>query len=128
MSNAKPKILLVEDEVDLVELLQTRLGNNGYDVDAAYDGKQAVEKVRRNRPDIIILDIMLPKMNGYEVCDIIKKDANLKNIPIVVLSARVQDADKKKAFEAGADAYITKPFDSADLMKAVENYLKKSQK
>lgn len=120
----KKRILLVEDETDLVEMVKLRLEANGYEVLTAYDGQEALEKARREKPDLIVLDLMLPKIDGYKVCRMLKFDEKYKNIPILMFSARAQDSDKKLGEEVGADAYVTKPFEPEILLGKIKELLK----
>ena len=106
----KKKILLVEDEKVLIETVTLRLEANGYEVIPAYDGFEGLEKAKKEKPDLIILDLMLPKMDGYKVCGLLKADTRYNKIPIIMFTARAQESDKKMGKEVGADAYITKPF------------------
>jgi len=117
------KILLVDDETDLVEMVKMRLEANGYEVVPAYDGQDGLEKARSLKPDLIILDLMLPKMDGYKVCRMLKFDEKYKNIPIVLFTARVQEADQKMGEEVGANAYITKPFEPQALLDKIKELL-----
>lgn len=118
------KILLVEDEMDLVEIMKIRLESSGYDVITAYDGQEALDKARSESPDLIILDIMLPKIDGYKVCRMLKFDFKYKHVPVIMFSARAQDSDKKLGEEVGADVYITKPFEPKMLLGEIEELLK----
>jgi len=120
---AKKKILVVEDEKDMTETLAFRLESNDYEVVKAYDGQEALEKVRKEKPDLIILDLMLPKIDGYKVCRMLKFDEKYKSIPIIMLTARAQETDKKMGEEVGADAYITKPFESRDLLEKIKRFV-----
>src|SRR3989339_1376415 len=104
------KILVVDDEPDVVKLLKVRLEASGYAVIEAYDGQEGLDKAHNEMPDLIILDLMLPKLNGYQVCRMLKFDAKYQKIPIILLTARAGDEDQKQSVEAGANAYITKPF------------------
>lgn len=121
---ANKKILLVDDEKDLVDTVSFRLKASGYDVVTAYDGQEALTKTRLEKPDLIVLDLMLPKMDGYKVCRMLKFDERYKDIPIIMFTARVQDSDRKMGEEVGADAYITKPFDPQNLLGKVKELLK----
>jgi len=121
----KKKILVVDDERDLVEIMTFRLKSAGYDVLSAYDGQEALEKARRDKPDLIILDLMLPKIDGYKVCGMLKFDARFKKIPIILFTARAQEVDKKTGEDMGADAYITKPFEPAAFLAKIEELLKR---
>lgn len=122
---AQKKILLVDDEVDFVEVLRVRLENNNYEVIVAYDGEEGLEKAEREAPDLIILDIMLPKISGFDVCRKLKVDENFKNIPVIMLSAKFQANDIKFGMAMGADAYITKPFEPDVLIGKMQELLKK---
>jgi len=119
------KILIVEDEPVVVSVLTTRLEALGYEIIVAIDGEEALQKTEKEKPDLIILDIMLPKMDGFRVCRILKYDGRYKNIPIIVLTARSQEKDKEVGMDVGADVYITKPYKAEELIDAVEKYLKK---
>ncbi len=118
------KILLVDDEKDLVETVTIRLEASGYQVLPAYDGQEGLDKAKKERPDLIILDLMLPKMNGYKVCGLIKADTRYNKIPIIMFTARAQEADRKMSEEVGADAYVTKPFEPEILFAKIKELLK----
>lgn len=118
------RILIADDEEDVVTTLQFTLEKEGYQCLTAYDGKEALDKAKRENPDLIILDIMMPKMNGYEVSRLLKFDARFKHIPIVMLTARTQAKDKEIGRDTGADMYVTKPFEMDDLVSTVHNILK----
>jgi len=120
---AKKRILLVEDETDLVRAMQVRLEAAGYDVLAAYDGQEALEKAKKEKPDLIVLDLLLPKMDGYKVCGLLKKDTRYAKIPIVILTAKAQEEDRKLGKELDADAYITKPFDYQVILSKIEELI-----
>lgn len=120
----KKRILIVEDEKDLVEILTFRLQSAGYEVIAAYDGQDGLDKARTEKPSLIILDLMLPRIDGYKVCGMLKFDARFKKIPIILFTARAQEADRKMGTEVGADAYITKPFEPAALLAKIKELLK----
>ena len=119
----KKKILIVDDEKDLVENVTMRLVHAGYEVLPSYDGVHAFEQVRKEKPDLIILDIMLPKMDGYKVCGLLKKDARYAKIPIIMFTAKAHEADEKLAGEVGADAYVIKPFEAKALLGKIEELL-----
>ncbi len=118
------KILVVDDEVDLVETVRFPLELEGYDVLVSYNGEDALSQARKENPDLIILDLMLPKLDGYKVCRLLKFDERYKHIPIFMLTAKIQEKDKILGMETGADEYITKPFDMDYLMEKVKAYLK----
>lgn len=119
------KILVVDDEPDYVTLVKTRLEANQYEVLTAGDGQEGLEKAKREKPDLIILDLMLPKMGGYKVCALLKKDTRYAKIPIILLTARAQDEDQKLGLECGANAYLTKPFDAPTLLAKIQELLGK---
>lgn len=106
----KKRILVIDDEQDIVNMLKLRLIAGGYDVLTSSDGIEGLNIARRDRPDLILLDLMLPRMDGYKICALLKKDTRYANIPIIMFTAKAQEADKQMGSEAGADAYITKPF------------------
>jgi len=117
------RILVVDDEVQLVEMVKIRLEANGYEILSAYDGQEALDKARKEKPDLIVLDLMLPKLDGYKVCRMIKFDDRYKNIPIILFSARAQESDKEMGIQVGADAYITKPFEPQVLLSKIKELL-----
>ena len=119
----KKKILLVEDEVDLVKAIELRLTKEGFDVITSLDGEDALKKARRENPDLLILDLMLPKIDGYKVCRLLKFDQKYKNVPVIMLTARVEERDRNLGMEMGADEYITKPFEWNDLLAKILNFL-----
>jgi len=118
------KILIVEDEEDVLELLCTILRLDGYEVLCAKDGEEALSIARLDSQDIILLDIQLPKLNGYEVCKSVKSDAAMSHTKVLMISGMTQSFDRMKAREAGADDFITKPFSSAALLEKVEELLR----
>jgi DNA-binding response OmpR family regulator len=120
----KKKILLVDDEPLLVEMVSMRLEANDYEVMCAGDGQEALEKVRKVKPDLIILDLMLPKIDGYKVCRMLKFEDQYKNIPILLFTARAQQSDMKLGEDVGADAYLVKPFDAEVLLAKIKELLK----
>jgi len=119
----KAKILIVDDNVDTVELLTKRFHAEGYDTSEAYDGEQALQQVEEYQPDIILLDIMMPKIDGYEVSKRLKSYDNTKHIPIIMLSAKARVPDKIKGLDLGADDYIVKPFDYRELSQRVKYWV-----
>jgi DNA-binding response OmpR family regulator len=118
------KILVVDDDRVIQQLLVVNLELEGYEVDVASDGEQALERVRDGRPELVILDIMMPKLDGWEVCRRIKQDPDVKDTPIIFLSARAQDMDVRRGYATGVDAYLTKPFDPVELLDLVERVLR----
>jgi DNA-binding response OmpR family regulator len=121
---SKKRILVVDDEVDLVETVRFSFELEGYDVLVAYNGEEALNQARKENPDLILLDLMLPKLDGYKVCRLLKFDERYKHIPILMLTAKIQEKDKVTGMETGANEYITKPFEMDELMKKVKNYLR----
>ncbi len=120
----KKRILLVDDEKDLVENVILRLEASGYEVIAAYDGQEGFDKARKDKPDLIILDLMLPKLDGYKVCRMLKFDEKYKNIPVILFTARGQESDQKMGRDVGANAYIIKPFEGKALLNKIKELLK----
>ena len=121
---AKKRILIVEDERQMVEMMKMRLEANDYEVLAAYDGQEGLDMAKKEKPDLIILDLMLPKMNGYKVCGLLKKDARYAKIPIMIFTAKAQEEDKKLGEEVGADGYLTKPFEPETLLNKIKELIK----
>ena len=117
-------VLIVDDEPDIVESIKFRLELETIECLEAYDGEEALLKAKKEKPDLILLDIMLPKMNGYKVARLLKFDSSYKHIPIIMLTARTQEQDIKLGKETGADEYVTKPFDMDTLISLVKKYLK----
>jgi DNA-binding response OmpR family regulator len=117
-------ILLVDDELDILAMLKMRLEANDFEVITAIDGLEALEKARNNKVALIILDLMLPKMDGYKVCRMLKFDERYRNIPVIILTARSQKIDKEMAEGVNADAYITKPFEPQELITKIQELLK----
>ncbi len=120
MDNSKRKILIVDDERYILHILDFSLGAEGYEVITAGDGEQAVERTRSDRPDLIVMDIMMPKMDGFEACKAIKADPDTQSIPVIMLTAKGREIDKKRGLDAGADEYLTKPFSPAKLIERVQ--------
>ena len=125
MAETKKKILVVDDELDMLMVIKLRLEASGYEVITATDGLDGLNAARRVKPDLIVLDIMLPKMNGYKVARFLKFDEEYKNIPIVMLTALSGEEDRSTGIETGADAYLTKPFETQQLLDAVREFLEK---
>ncbi len=123
---AKGKILVVDDEIYIVHILDFSLGMEGYEVLTALDGEQALEKARAEHPDLVVLDIMMPKLDGYETCKMLKADPKTKDIPVILLSAKGRNVDQKVGFEVGADDYITKPFSPRKLVERINTILGQS--
>ena len=117
------RILIIDDEVQLVEMVKMRLEAAGYETISAYDGQEGLEKAKKEKPDLIILDLMLPKMDGYKVCGLLKNDARYSKIPIIMFTARVQEEDMRLGKDLGAEAYVTKPFDPKILLSKIKELL-----
>lgn len=122
------KILIIEDDEHIQELLRFNLQTNGYDVIMASDGLQGLEMAKENLPDMILLDLMLPKMDGLDVCRAVKSDAQMMTIPIIMLTAKGSETDKVLGLELGADDYLTKPFSIRELMARIKAVLRRGSK
>ncbi|MDA8097975.1 MAG: response regulator transcription factor [Clostridia bacterium] len=120
------KILVVDDEKHIIELLKFGLEREGYQVLVAYDGSQALELISREAPDLVVLDVMLPEIDGFAVCRAIRGDARTREVPVIMLSARGQELDKVLGLELGADDYVTKPFSVRELVARVKARLRRS--
>lgn len=118
------KILVTDDSPTIVAMIKEFLGSAGYNVITASDGQEALDKCKKDRPDLIILDLMLPKIDGYKVCAMLKFDKNYSKIPIIILTARAGESDKDLGLEVHADAYITKPFEPDALLTKVKELIK----
>jgi twitching motility two-component system response regulator PilG len=119
----KKKILIVEDEESLLKLESILLTSKGYHVEGAADGLAALEAVKRLAPDLVLLDIMLPEIDGFEVCRRIKEDAETKHIPVIMLTAKKSREDMARGEQVGADWYITKPFKSAMVIETIQRFI-----
>ena len=117
-------VLIVEDEKNIVDILRFNLERKGYRVLEAYDGEEGLRKARTEKPDLILLDIMLPKMIGFDVCEALRKDGD--NVPILLLTAREEETDKVLGLEIGADDYITKPFSMREVIARVEANIRRT--
>ena len=118
------KILVVDDEKDIIKLLEIRLKGHGFELISASNGAHAVEQVRAEEPDLVILDVMMPSPNGFQVCRMMKDDPELRRIPVILLTAKANESDKFWGMESGADAYETKPYDFTSLFKKIQGLLK----
>ena len=118
------RILVVDDEEDIVKLVKMYLEHHRYEVIIANDGQEGLEKAKTEKPDLIVLDLMLPKMHGYKVCGLLKKDTRYAKTPVILFSAKAQEKDIKLGQEVGADAYITKPFEPEFLLVKIKELLK----
>lgn len=122
-----PRILVVDDEKNILELVRFNLEREGYQVLTALDGARGLELARRENPDLIVLDVMLPGMSGLEVCRELHRDPATKDIPIIMLSARAEELDRVLGLEMGADDYVTKPFSPRELVARVKARLRRSR-
>lgn len=119
------RILVVDDDKSIVKILTAYLEQSGYQALTAYDGEMAMHQLRRERPDLVILDLMMPHRDGWEVTRIIRSDKTLAATPIIMLTARIEDTDKIVGLELGADDYITKPFNAREVMARVKSLLRR---
>lgn len=117
------RILIVEDEPDLVEVLSIIFRAYGYETEVAGDGVSALEAIAARPPDLVLMDVMMPRMNGLEVCRRLKQDPATRSLPVVLLTAKAHDVDKANGLEAGADAYLAKPFENVDLIATVQRVI-----
>jgi len=120
---SKKKIVIVDDEQDILKTLKIFLEAEGFDVVTASDGVEGLDKIRKEKPDAVILDIMLPKTDGYKICRILKFDKKYRGIPVVIFTAKAQEEDERMGKEVRADAYITKPFDPDVLLAKLKELL-----
>ncbi len=120
---SKKKILIVEDEESLLKLESILLTSRGYDVKGVADGRAALESIATAKPDLVLLDIMLPEMDGFEVCRQIKSNEVTRHIPVIMLTAKKSREDMIKGEQVGADWYITKPFKSAMVIETIQRFL-----
>ena len=121
------KIVLAEDEPQIARLVEFKLKKEGYEVTWKENGEEALASIKEEKPDLILLDVMMPVMGGYEVLRRLKEDENLKSIPVVMLTARAQERDVVKGIDLGAEDYISKPFHPAELLARVKRILGKSR-
>ncbi|MFO0899441.1 MAG: response regulator [Pirellulales bacterium] len=127
-SMSRERILVVDDEEDLLELISYNLGKEGYRVECVASGEEAITTARNTLPDLIVLDLLLPRVDGLEVCRILKRDPKTQHVPIVMLTAKSEEADVVSGLELGADDYITKPFSPRVLMARVRAVLRRKAK
>jgi DNA-binding response OmpR family regulator len=123
MSDDPPLILCADDDEDILSLVALRLRRAGYEVVQAHDGHVALELARSRRPSVAVLDVMMPRLTGHEVLAAIRADDELRELKVVLLSARVQEVDVERGMEAGADAYLAKPFRAEELLEQVKALL-----
>lgn len=125
MAETKHRVLVVDDEPHIAKIVKKQLEVSGYDVIVAVDGDMALTKIREEHPELVLLDVMLPKRNGYEVLGILKQDEQLKHIPVMMLTAKAQQQDQQASLEHGADAYLAKPFQLEELTDQVRALLER---
>ena len=123
----RDRVLIVEDEPDVAELMRYNLAKEGYEVALVGNGAEALEQARRSRPDMILLDIMVPGLNGWEVCRRLKQDAHTRAVPVIMVTGRAEEGDKVLGFEMGADDYITKPFSPRELLARVRAVMRRGK-
>jgi two-component system alkaline phosphatase synthesis response regulator PhoP len=133
-ANAKPeasprtgRVLVIEDDPDVAELIRYNLIKEGYEVSISAKGIQGLEQAKASRPDMILLDIMVPEMNGWEVCRRLKQDAELRGTPVIIVTGRAEEGDKVLGFEMGADDYVTKPFSPRELVARVRAVMRRGK-
>lgn len=114
------KILAVDDEKHIVRLVQVNLERAGYEVVTAHDGKEALQQVANENPDLVVLDVMMPYMDGFEVLQNLRRNPSTRDIPVIMLTAKAQDADVFKGWQSGVDCYLTKPFNPMELLSFVK--------
>jgi DNA-binding response OmpR family regulator len=124
---SKKKVLVVDDEPSIVRLIQVKLIKEGFEVITAFNGQEALEKARSERPDLILLDVMMPKMSGHKVCAELKKDTVLKTIPVIMLTAVGEFEQQLKGLQLGAAEYLTKPFNPKQLVELVKYLLEEGR-
>ena len=123
MAKATTKILVCDDERSIVRLIQVNLERQGWSVVTAYDGKEGLEKVKSDKPDIVVLDVMMPYMDGFEVLKNLRRDPEYQNLPVVMLTAKAQDKDVFEGYHVGADVYLTKPFNPMELVTFIKRII-----
>ncbi|MBV6457268.1 MAG: Alkaline phosphatase synthesis transcriptional regulatory protein PhoP [Fimbriimonadaceae bacterium] len=120
MSNKPLKILVCDDERHIVRLIQVNLERQGYTVVTAYDGKEGLEKIRAEKPNLVVLDVMMPYMDGFEVLKTLRREPEFEALPVIMLTAKAQDKDVFEGYHYGADMYLTKPFNPMELVTFVK--------
>jgi two-component system alkaline phosphatase synthesis response regulator PhoP len=126
-SNCMKRILIIEDDRDIVELVRYNLANEGFQVSSAHDGSTGLTTLKKTPPDLLLLDLMLPKLSGLEICREIRRDDSLNRLPILMLTARGEEADRVVGLEMGADDYVTKPFSPRELLARVKALLRRAE-
>ena len=118
-----PRILVTDDEPNIVRLIQVNLERQGFQAETANNGAQALEKIRANRPDLLVSDVMMPEMDGFELLSNIRRDPALEDLPVIMLTAKAQDRDVLEGYTRGADMYLTKPFNPIELVTFAKRLL-----
>ena len=121
------RVLIVDDEPNIVISLEFLMKREGFEVSVARDGSEALERIRGERPDLVVLDVMMPKLNGFEVCQVVRAEPELAGTLIVMLTAKGREAEISKGLALGADAYIAKPFSTRDLVARVKSLLQEGR-
>src|ERR1700679_1557394 len=121
------RVLVIEDDKDIVELVRYNLEKDGYQVASSGDGSTGLAQIRKAAPDLLILDLMLPKLSGLEICKEVRKDVTLNRLPILILTAKGEEADRVVGLELGADDYVTKPFSPRELVARVKALLRRAE-
>ncbi|MFN8138999.1 MAG: response regulator [Fimbriimonadales bacterium] len=117
------KVLVCDDERSIVRLIQVNLERQGWQVVTAYDGKEGLEKIKAEKPDVVVLDVMMPYMDGFEVLKTLRRDPEMQTLPVVMLTAKAQDKDVFEGYHYGADVYLTKPFNPMELVTFVKRII-----
>ena len=118
-----PRILVVDDEPHIVRLIQVNLERQGYQVETANNGAQALAKIKESRPDLLVSDVMMPEMDGFELLANVRREPSLMDLPVIMLTAKAQDRDVMQGYQTGADMYLTKPFNPAELIAFAKRIL-----
>jgi|TARA_R110000803_G_scaffold41084_4_gene88503 two-component system alkaline phosphatase synthesis response regulator PhoP len=125
--NKRPKVLIAEDEETIVESLSFLMEKEGYDVSVATDGQTAIKMITRDIPDMVLLDVMMPGCDGFEVVRAVRADPKTKPIPIMMLTAKTREVDRRKGLELGVDDFVTKPFSTRDVVSRVKALLERTE-
>ncbi|NIY76451.1 response regulator [Thalassospira sp. HF15] len=125
--NERPKVLIAEDEETIVESLSFLMEKEGYDVSVATDGRTAISMIARDIPDMVLLDVMMPVCDGFEVVRAARNDPNTRQIPIMMLTAKTREVDRRKGLELGVDDFVTKPFSTRDVVSRVKALLERAE-
>src|SRR5271157_3435389 len=121
------RVLVIEDDKDIVELVRYNLEKDGYQVASSADGSTGLSQIRKSPPDLLILDLMLPKLSGLDICKEVRRDVSLNRLPILILTAKGEEADRVVGLELGADDYVTKPFSPRELVARVKALLRRTE-